>query len=102
MTEKILFNLTVSEFIDALKEGLGLTTTSVDNKEVKKNYVYGYAGLQQLLGCSLSTAYRLKKSGAIDPAISQHGHIMVIDADLVVDLLNIHKHGFKYNIKLKK
>lgn len=54
-----------------------------------KEFVYGLAGLQQLLGCSHSTAYRIKKSGIINPAISQIGHILVIDAELAIDLLKL-------------
>lgn len=54
-----------------------------------KKYIYGLAGIQQLLSCSLSTAYRIKKSGVINSAISQVGRIMVIDAELAIDLLKM-------------
>lgn len=60
-------------------------------KSVKKHYVYGLQGLSDLLGCSLSTSARVKRSGAIDAAISQQGKIIVIDADLALDLLNVQK-----------
>lgn len=57
----------------------------------KKHYVYGLKGLCSLLGCSISTAARIKQSGAIDAAVSQRGKIIVIDADLVLDILNVKK-----------
>lgn len=95
-SNKPIISLTVEEFISALKEGLGFTDLTVEQNElkghdvqVKKHYVYGLKGLCSLLGCSISTAARIKKSGAIDAAISQRGKIIVIDADLVLDILNV-------------
>ena len=92
-SNKPIFSLTVEEFITALKEGLGISDLNVEqnelyghNVQVKTHYVYG---LCSLLGCSISTAARIKKSGAIDAAISQRGKIIVIDADLVLDILNV-------------
>jgi hypothetical protein len=60
-----------------------------------KRYVYGLAGLMKLFGCSISTAERIKQSGVIDQAISQTGDIIVVDAELALDLLRVsgkHKH----------
>lgn len=94
---KPIFSLTVEEFLEALREGLGLSGSNsmeYDNaphSDVKKHYVYGLKGLCSVLGCSLSTAARIKKSGAIDAAVSQNGKIIVIDADLVLDILNVKK-----------
>jgi len=53
-----------------------------------KRYVYGMAGLARLLGCSIVTANRIKKSGVINKAISQVGRKIIIDADLALELLN--------------
>ena len=91
---KPIFSLTVEEFIDALREGLGFTEPILDDssaksENVKKHYVYGLKGLCQVLGCSLSTAARIKKSGTIDDKIKKKGKIIVIDADLVLDILNV-------------
>ena len=91
---KLLLQLTGQEFVDLLREGLGLSMLGYDDPEpleVKKHLVYGLQGLCDLLGCSISTAARIKKSGVIDAAISQTGKIIVIDADLALDLLNSHK-----------
>ena len=53
-----------------------------------KRYVYGMAGVARLLGCSIVTANRIKKSGVINKAISQVGRKIIIDADLALELLN--------------
>ena len=94
-TNKLLLNTTTEEFIEALRMGLGLATIAEtpDNTAImaKKHFVYGLAGLSKLLGCSISTAARIKKSGVIDAAISQHGKIIVVDADLALELLNVQK-----------
>ena len=92
---KLLLNTTTEEFIEALRTGLGLAITAEDSDDsaamTKKHFVYGLAGLCKLFGCSTSTAARIKKSGVIDAAISQHGKIIVVDADLALELLNVHK-----------
>lgn len=92
---KPIFCLTVDEFIEALREGLGFSdSNSADENALtypEKHYVYGLKGLCSLLGCSISTAARIKQSGAIDAAVSQRGKIIVIDADLVLDILNVKK-----------
>ena len=55
--------------------------------EVKSHLVYGLAGLAKLLGVCKSTASKIKSSGILDPAISQHGKVIVIDADLALELM---------------
>ena len=96
---KLLLNTTMEEFIEALRTGLGLATTTEDSDDssvmTKKHFVYGLAGLCKLLGCSTSTAARIKKSGVSDAAISQHGKIIVVDADLALEVLNVQKKRHK-------
>ena len=91
---KLLLNTTTEEFVEALRQGLGLAfSTDIPEQQTmpKKHFVYGLKGLCSLLGCSLSTAARIKKSGVLDAAISQHGKIIVIDADFALELLNVQK-----------
>lgn len=89
---KLLLQLTGQELIDLLSEGLALSQLDYEvPKEVRKHFVYGLAGLEQLLGVSRATAQRIKNSGVIDPATSQVGRILVFDADLVIDLLKVKK-----------
>lgn len=51
-----------------------------------KRYVYGILGISKLLGCSLPTANRIKKSGKIDKAITQIGRKIIVDAELALEL----------------
>ena len=90
--EKIIMTMTCPEFIEALRQGLGLgdsDPTTTQKMAAKKHYVYGRQGLADLLGCSIATVSRIKKSGVLDPAISQKGRIFVTDADLALDLLKV-------------
>ena len=78
------------EFFTRLKECFAEAAFSpeqVEGVEVKKHYVYGLQGICDLLGCSLATAMRIKRSGVINAAISQYGKVIVVDADLALDLL---------------
>ena len=101
MKEKLLLNTSLDEFIEALRTGLGLSLFNEEEPHTdcypQKHYIYGLKGLAQLLGCSLSTANRIKKSGVINAAMAQNGKIIVIDADLAFDLLRVHNKRNKYN-----
>lgn len=101
MAEKLLLNTSLDEFIEALRTGLGLSLLEEEEPHTdcspQKHYIYGLKGLAQLLGCSLSTANRIKKSGVLNAAIVQRGKIIVIDSDLALDLLRTHNKRNKYN-----
>ena len=89
---KPLFACTLGEFVEALSEKFGIMSgVETESTPNKKNLVYGLSGLSDLLGCSPSTAYRIKKSGIINEALHQVGKVIVIDADLVLELLKISK-----------
>lgn len=82
------------EFFEKLKECFAeaaFVPEQVEGVKVKKHYVYGLQGICDLLGCSTSTATRIKRSGVIDAAISQHGNTIIVDADLAIDLLKVKK-----------
>lgn len=63
-------------------------STITKEKENASKYVRGIGGLAEFLGCSKSTANRLKASGILDPAIKQVGKIIIIDAELALQLLS--------------
>lgn len=92
LKEKPLFQATLGDLIEALNEGVaneGKDGRANTNSSSEKRYVYGLSGISKLFGCSLATAQRIKSSGVIDAAISQNGKIIVVDADLVLDLLRV-------------
>ena len=75
-----LLHLTVAEYIELQKVVTG------QKKEIKE-YVYGLKGLAKILGCSRTTASKIKNSGMIDDAISQVGKLIVIDKKKVLEII---------------
>lgn len=53
-----------------------------------KRFEYGVEGLARVLQCSRSSAYNLKKTGLLDPAIFHAGKIMMIDIELTLDIIH--------------
>ena len=86
---KPLVSCTLADFKAILSEILRDNQLESLATAPPKKYVYGLAGLRELLGCSISTAERIRKSGIIDEAISRANNILVIDADLALDLLRV-------------
>lgn len=74
-----LLNLTVAEYIE-------LHRVIAMQKAEPKEYVYGLKGLARILGCSRTTASKIKNSGMIDDAISQVGKLIVIDKKKVLEI----------------
>ena len=70
---KLLMSLSSDEFFERLKECFAEAMFAPEPNEgvkVKKHYVYGLQGICDLFGCSTATAARIKRSGAIDSAVS--------------------------------
>ena len=84
-----LIDMTVGDLMDLFKSMKGAEEAPTPQRPTlsNKRLVYGIAGIAQLFNCSMSTANRIKASGIIDKAISQHGRIITIDADLALELL---------------
>ena len=79
-----IIDLTVGELVDLLESA----TPNAPQVQTlpDKRLVYGIAGIAQLFNCSATTANRIKASGRIDRAITQTGRIIVVDADLALEL----------------
>lgn len=77
-----LLHLTVAEYKELHKEIFG-------QKNEEKEYVYGLKGLAKVLGCSRTTASKIKNSGAIDEAISQVGKLIVIDKKKLLEITSV-------------
>ena len=77
-----IIDLTVGELMELL-DAINITQHEQQEqpKMPEKRLVYGIAGIAQLFNCSMTTANRIKASGRIDDAITQHGRIIVVDAD---------------------
>jgi len=85
--DKPLWQLTVREFMELMKQIP--TNTIQDNSNKEKRLVFGIAGIAKLFNCSMTTANRIKASGKIDRAISQHGRMITVDADLALELMKL-------------
>lgn len=102
LRDKPLFQATLGDLIEALNEGFaneGKDGRGSTNPSSKKRYVRGMKELAEVLHCSVPTAQRIKSSGVLDAAISQSGKVIVVDADLALDLLRVSnkKWGRKYS-----
>ena len=80
-----IIDLTVGELVDLLERPTAPFPPPI---LPERRLVYGIAGIAQLFNCSMTTANRIKASGRIDDAITQHGRIIVVDADLALKLFN--------------
>lgn len=87
-----VIDITVGDFLDVVETRVRQVlsgTTPKDNE--KRRYVYGLKGLMNLLGCSKTTASRLKQSGKLDEAITQCGSLIIIDAEKALQLAGSNK-----------
>jgi hypothetical protein len=71
-----------------------------DGKSEEKHspkLVYGLKGLADFLHQSITTAWRLKKSGKFDAAISQRGRCIITDTDKLLELMRLDQVGKNSN-----
>lgn len=83
-----IIDLTVGELMELIEAAQTEKTTPQAPTAPEKRFVYGIAGIAQVFNCSMTTANRIKASGRIDRAIMQNGRIIVVDADLALELYN--------------
>lgn len=86
-----IIDLTVGELMELIEAAQTEKTTPQVPTAHEKRFVYGIAGIAQVFNCSMTTANRIKASGRIDRAIMQNGRIIVVDADLALELYNNNK-----------
>lgn len=89
-----VIDLTLGDLLDIVETRVRqvLNGTMPKNTEERK-YVYGLKGLMNLLGCSKTTASRLKQSGKLDAAITQCGSLIIIDAEKALQLAGNNKNN---------
>ena len=58
-------------------------------KDSTPKLVYGLKGIADFLHQSITTAWRLKKSGKYDSAISQRGRCIITDTDKLLGLMRL-------------
>lgn len=92
LKSKLIWQMTGDELITLLKYENIYTAnrtkrSGTANKIFDEKYVYGLKGIARLLGCSVSSAMRLKKSGKINEAIIQDGRKIIVDVQKTLVLL---------------
>ena len=86
-----IIDLTLGELLEAIESKLQANQPQPESQD--KNYVYGLKGMAKLLGCSKTTASRLKATGLYGEAITQIGALLIIDGDRLLEIakrLNAH------------
>ena len=85
-----IWQLTVGEIKDLIQETTGAKT---EPKELQATggYVYGIAGLAELIGASKTTAQKLKSSGLLDKAITQIGNKIITNKKIAIEILSNRK-----------
>ena len=89
-----VIDLTLGELLDAIEARMRQARKEgAQGEDMPKpdRFVYGLKGLQKLFGCSKTTASRIKASGKIDKAITQVGALIIIDADMALELAGKNK-----------
>lgn len=73
---------TVSEAVNAAIAGLNLKPEAKEETKL----IYGLDKLAEFLGCSMTTAFRMKKSGRIP--YYQHGHVIMFKSEEVLQAIS--------------
>ena len=89
-------NKKLEEKLDELIRVTVRLAEAIEHSSPERKLVYGISGLQEFLHCSASTAKRIKASGLLDPAISQVGKTIIIDAEKALELLRKSKSTWSY------
>ena len=82
--ERRIFELTVSEFLDILKQGQNVS--AVPEQKTEPKMLYSIKELAEFLHCSIVTAQKIKNSGRI-PFV-QTGRKVVFNSELVMQALS--------------
>lgn len=81
-----LWTLTIGEFKNLIERHTSKQEEEpIDVSHIDK-YSYGLQGLADLLGCSKTTAWKIKESGKLKKAIKQEGRKIVIDNEKALEL----------------
>lgn len=78
--------MTVGELVDLIRETTAAVASSTMPEQKPRNLEYGIAGIARIFNCSMATANRIKASGKIKDAITQHGRTIVIDVDRALQI----------------
>ena len=87
MLQRGIIDLNGEEFVQLMAYAFASTVFPRNDSDLPP-IVYGMDGLMRLLNVSISTAWRIKKSGVIDDAITQIERTIIIDSRKALSLLH--------------
>lgn len=88
-----IIDLTVGQLVELI-EGVAESSSRVRKNEDEerdskgRHLLHGLGGIAKFLNCSRGTVCRIKSMGVFNGAISQCGHLIVADADKILDCFN--------------
>ncbi len=82
-----IWTLTVGQFTELMNSLTPKKEEPDEQVQQIDKYSYGLSGLATLLGCSKTTAWKIKDSGKIDKAIRQVGRKIIVDNEKALELL---------------
>jgi len=85
LLEKPVCLMTGEEFLELQKLVIPQKTEETDSRQPQ--LAYGLRGLRELLGCSHTTANKIKHDPRLKGCFSQAGKKIVFDADMVLKAL---------------
>lgn len=83
---KRVIDLTAGELLELIQQGYKPQVLIDTTEAPQGKYVYGLAGIAKLLGCSITTANRIKQSDKLNGAITQIGNLIITDAEKALEL----------------
>jgi hypothetical protein len=84
-----IIDMTAGELVDLLQSQAQTAQTAQTLNPLiceRESYVYGIAGIANLLGVSRTMVHKYRKNGWIEPAISQNGRKIVCNSTIALKL----------------
>lgn len=88
-----IWQMTGAEFLELQAMVPAQKTVEARPDSQSPKLVHGLKGLQELLGCSHTTASQLKSSGVLDGCYTQYGRKIIFNADAVLSRYGQYKKG---------
>lgn len=88
-----IWQMTGAEFLELQAMAPAQKAIEAKSDSQSPKLAHGLKGLQELLGCSHTTASQLKSSGVLDGCYTQYGRKIVFNADAVLSRYGQYKKG---------
>lgn len=82
-----LYSLTIGQFVDLIKNTVGMSAQKERNQADSKKFIKGVVGISKLFGVSHKTAQAWKNTW-LGPACTQRARTILVDVDRAMELFN--------------